>query len=482
MHYNFLKSFFTNEWWRLVALIPVIGFITLLFLGFDGLFGQDSYEYLRYAKRLKIYISGGAFPGDIVWPKAYLGILSFGLFFVKGALAGQLLSFCCFLGTALALYKSLVVLYKEERIAKIYVTLAFLLSGYMFRSSVVVMSDAFSVFFLSIAFYHALIYTKLLNFKNIALFSLAVSLGFFGRYAVLVPLAPIILWVVYSWIKGKQWTHAFVLLIFIGVYLINAHLEGSGSLLLNHHMVEQWSISNFFETEFFNTIDPQQPSASFLLPNLLYNAVGLFHPGFFILSPFLIFFSNISLKPRNETVILVLSCGLYLIFLSGLIFQSSRYISLIYPLFLMLFFPAFIKFWGNLKRWNHKLKQLFILLIIGLQLTLLTRSMWPSYKMNKLEREVTDGLSKFEGSTLYSFELDIALQQRGVKMNYKSLWEQQYTSFEIGDLVLFNPERVNQTYTGKNPMVNWERLSTSHSLATMESFKDGWKLYKIEKN
>jgi len=480
MQYNYLNFYRASGWWTLAASIPVFGFIILLCLGFDGLFGQDSYEYLSYAKKLKLYLMGGEYPGDIVWPKAYLGVLSLGLFIVNSAFAGQLLSFCCFLGTALALYKIVLALYQDQRSAAIFVTITFLLSAYMFRTSVVVMSDAFSVFCLTLTFHYALNYASTLRVKDIILFSLTASLGVFSRYAVLVPLAPIIFWTTLNWLKGKQWKHALALLFFLVGYLFNEHLEGSGSLFLNHHLIKQWSVTNFFESEFINTTDLQQPSATFLLPNLLYNFIGLFHPGFFLLSPLLIFFALPIKRPRKEFVVLMLSCVFYLIFLSGLIFQSSRYLLLIYPLFLVMLFPAFIKLMGRINRWERRWVQWSVLLLIGAQLALLERGIWPSYSMNSLEREVAESLMQYEGSTLYSFELDISLQQRGVEMNYKSLWKQRYTSFEKGGLVLFNPERVNQTFKGKNPMLNWKQLSINNTLVPLLSFKDGWNLYKIE--
>ena len=89
-------------------------------------------------------------------------------------------------------------------------------------------------------------------------------------------------------------------------------------------------------------------------------------------------------------------------------------------------------------------------------------------------------MMNYSGQTLYSFELDVALKERGVLMDYRSMWSQKHASFKDGALVLFNPERTNQTFKNKTPMQNWELLKQSHSLALEHQFEQGWKLYKIE--
>lgn len=51
--------------------ILVLFILIHLILDFDGLYGQDSYEYLRYTKALHFYFKTGIPPGDYFWPLFY---------------------------------------------------------------------------------------------------------------------------------------------------------------------------------------------------------------------------------------------------------------------------------------------------------------------------------------------------------------------------------------------------------------------------
>jgi hypothetical protein len=49
-------------------IIPFLLMLILRIVGFDGLYGQDSYEYLRYATAIHYYRPDGSHPGIYFWP------------------------------------------------------------------------------------------------------------------------------------------------------------------------------------------------------------------------------------------------------------------------------------------------------------------------------------------------------------------------------------------------------------------------------
>ena len=51
--------------------LPVLLLIGNLLAGFNGLYGQDSFEYLRYSRALHHYLSAGVLPGPFHWPLFY---------------------------------------------------------------------------------------------------------------------------------------------------------------------------------------------------------------------------------------------------------------------------------------------------------------------------------------------------------------------------------------------------------------------------
>jgi len=54
-----------------ILLLAVLIFSIRIFTGFNGLYGQDSYEYLRYADVLTEFFRNGNPPGEFFWPLAY---------------------------------------------------------------------------------------------------------------------------------------------------------------------------------------------------------------------------------------------------------------------------------------------------------------------------------------------------------------------------------------------------------------------------
>ena len=75
------------------------GFLTILFfivrfvLQFDGLYGQDAYEYLRYTNEMYSFFANGTLLGDYFWGIGYpfFGCI-FNFFVHDGAVALQLVS------------------------------------------------------------------------------------------------------------------------------------------------------------------------------------------------------------------------------------------------------------------------------------------------------------------------------------------------------------------------------------------------------
>ena len=88
-------------------------------------------------------------------------------------------------------------------------------------------------------------------------------------------------------------------------------------------------------------------------------------------------------------------------------------------------------------------------------------------------------MTPYQGSTLYGFDYDVALEGRGLDFIYKNMYDEFYDDFKVNDLVLFKPPIVAKQWEGKNPMKNWNRLEQSYQLDIIKTFDDGWNLYQI---
>lgn len=471
-------NFKENQLFLLLAAIPLIVLFIMRCTGFDGLFGQDSYEYLRYTKSLAAFINGGPYPGDLAWPKGYLFLTGLLSLVLDPSLSGQLLSFFFFYGSGYFLYKMIVSVYQDHRHAHFYLIVSFLLSPYLLRLGNIMMADSLAVFTVIGAAYYAFEYEKKGSLKTLLLCCLLVSYGMISRYAVIVPMTPIVFWTIVCWSKQQKWRHLVVLFIPLFFLSIHIYFEGNGSTFLEHHFIKKWSLSNLFRSKFNLGSELQLPLVSYNFPNLIYYLAWYFHPGFFFLSFVLLIISlkRIRAYLRIYPRFIIASIILYSVFLSGITFQSSRYLALTYPLFCLLIFPLFRDFIQRIQSF----KKVIIICLVIIQLALFYKALMPTFQMNKLERSMTDKLREFEQETLYSFAVDISLQARGLNFNYRNLWEKQYDDFEKGALVLFNEEKFEELWKGRNVMINWYELKKQYQLDRIRTFEGGWELYRIE--
>ena len=130
--------------------------------GFNGLYGQDSYEYLRYSRRLTEFFISGKSPGDYFWPVNFplLGaILS--LIIGNNIIALQLISMLSFVFTAFYSLRLIQLIYSSNKEDVIYyLSLFLILSPFLFRTAFLVMSDILALFLSTAAIYYIVKYQR----------------------------------------------------------------------------------------------------------------------------------------------------------------------------------------------------------------------------------------------------------------------------------------------------------------------------------
>ncbi len=455
--------------------IPIVVLLILTFLGFDGLYGQDSYEYIRYIERLKSFLLGGEYPGDLFWPKGYVLFVAFLSFILPTYFAAQIVSLICFYASFYFLINILKLLHVKSQNVYSFGIVSFLLAPYLLRLGVIVMSDSLAISCLLGASFFALKYSKKSSNYSILWACLLVSYGAFTRYAVIIPLIPIVIWVAILWIKSSKWSQILVLIIPCFLFWVHLYLEGNGSDFTEHHFINNWEILNLFRNQFVTEVALQIPNESYLFPNIIYYSGIYFYPGFFFLIGICValYYKQFKKALKRFPLAFGLSIIFYTIFISGITYQSSRYATIAYPLFALFAFPFFDSFMKKLDRW----KKPTLIFLVAIQLLLFIRAMSPTYQLNKLERNLAEHLEPYQNQTLYSFDVDIALQQRGLNFSYKSLWIEEYLAFEKNALVLFNEAKISSQFSGKNPMINWNRVKDR--LILVEELGQGWNLYRI---
>ena len=456
--------------------IPLLFIFILRMLGFDGLYGQDSYEYLRYTNAIQDYITTGIHPGNYFWPVLYPTLGSLFGFIFGTAFALQLISCVSFSVACVYVLKTIRLLYPNSKFRFFYVLIFAVFCPFLLKMGIIVMSDALTLVFVVLAFYFFFkSYYKNTNLAPIFIFA---TCALMTRYASLFITFPIILYALYLVIKRrkiKQFISAAILSLVAAIpFLIfqwGALFEAS-----SNYFLKVWSFSNYVKSGFTT----EDGATNYTFPNLIYTLYVFFHPGFIFIGGIL---SLITLKNYKSLFtfhqkILMICSALYILFLAGIPFQNPRILGLVFPLILILLFPAFTKLMEF-----KSIKRFFIpigIVSVMLQLVFFTMTFKLIFTRTIAEKELATMIQPYQGATLYSFDVDLAMEGRGLDFEYKNMYMERYKNFHTNDLILFDPTRYEVQWKDKIPMQNWEFIEQNYTLKVLEKHPEGWKLYQIQ--
>ena len=535
----------------LLYLMPVVVWAIMRFwFGYDGLYGQDAYEYLRVARAIGENAFGDQVEG-LFWPVIYPLWGAMLRWIVRDySLALQLIS----LGGLLMTLRFLEVIFKLEKDQPAYIPgllwLGVALSPFMMRFGISVMSDSLATGLVTGTLYFALSFRKEGEFQKLMLMALFGGLAVFTRYLSALVVFPVLawsLWPLRPWKSStnisdlapkipnrRLWTKSFLVL--AGVFSCLAlpaliqllYSGGKPGGALDLSILAGWSPLNYFRSDFVQPMGTMH----YRLPNWLYMGFPFFHPGFFsamglglTMDLIMRFFSMAKtdwkirdlLKPgllSNGSWLMLIMICIYLLFVGGLPLQNARYFLLISPLIFVFIIrdigvykqnkrleisgTGFIKsdesfgvlntaptwYLQIIKRLQNRWKWLFAGLLLGQSFFCVyyLREVYLVRDFEKIvvERVLEEG-QKSGSSHIFTFYLDGALKVGDLSQKVVNMWNRPIGKAEIyaGDLVLFDPERFEEQWKGKNPMLNWKFLSTAYRLDSLHDFDNGWVLYRV---
>ncbi len=456
-----------------LLIAPLVVLLILRLLGFDGLYGQDSYEYLRYTIKMKEFFLTGIHPGYFFWPKGYPIVAGLLAILISGNWATQIVTALSLGGTLI--YSLLLVksLNKNSSDAFFYVIITLFLAPYMLRGGVVSMSDMLATFCLVGSVFYGFRYERGQTFKVLLLCVFLGMASVFTRYVAAIPVGLIFIGVGYFWIRNILWKHLVVVAIPIIFIAIHFYLDTKGIDFVNHEWLNTWSFSNVMKAGFTNN----GGTLNYPLPNIVYSLSPFFHLGFFGVNVILLLLSiKMNLFDKKHLLIVVLIL-FYALFLAGIPYQNKRFLLLSYPLVVVLLYPAF----GYLLSQYGSFRKYILSGLLIVQLVLFVKAVNPMFQLNKTEKSIAAAMQDYQHQTLYSFEIDVSLEGRGLVFDYKNMWKEEYSSFENNALVLFNEEKIKDQWKIKKPMFNWNNLKQNYKLVLLEKLSEGWNLYRIEK-
>jgi len=478
---------FMAKYQQYVIACAAFGLLSLFvyLLHFNGLYGQDGYEYLRYCNALHGYFQKGINPGDMFFPMFYSMAGSLICFvFPSPMLVMQGISIVAFCIGMVYIQKAIQLMFNEDNkmLVSIYIVVFFILSPYVFRFSVLVMSDMLAMMFCLATLFHAVSYFKSRANKDFVfciMFSLAAILT--RTPCAIVVSIPVFL-VCIRFIKQ------FDLVTFL-IALATAAILLAPDYLLRHRVLffelvhqrprlvylrnyPSWSVLNLFMHEFM-TNDGHLTFRQWNIFQVFFNFI---HPGYLFAGiVFVMFIRKVDFSSLWFKIISVVVL-VYAIFLAGFNSQNMRYLLIDFPWILILFYPAFKRIAAFLVQ--KKIAFVCLLLTVAVQLIFTGYSFATVYRYNKADREFVGAIKSYPGRTVYCFGPDGALKAYGLPNKIINISDYKLDHVEPNSLILVNPVSLGSQFSGTNPGINWKFIQKQKTFRPLEKLADGWELYE----
>lgn len=466
-------------WTLALFLPPLLLWASLQFgVGFSGFYGQDSHAYLDYSRRIQHFLAGGPVPGPFFWPAnfSFLGAIS--------AMAGgsaflwlPLLSALSFAGLMVLFRNAIMTFHHAQTVpATIFTMLTLGISPAFLRASAVAMSDmlALSLVFATFFWYHR--FSNLPQLRWALLTCSAAGLALGTRYAVAPLLLPFGL--AFGWVllkKGKIWWLALAGAALLAGLLPTWWVSGSIWGWLPTTQVHSFSFANMLQSDFPNHTDGH---LSYAQINLAFFSGPFYRPDYCLLIPLLLLLSGPrDFQSKSLRLGFAAAC-FYLLFLAGLQVQNPRFILPALPFLVLPTYSSWVRLLSVFSM--RTLKIGLAILWISASLYLANRLLQPLILQDRLEKQVAQSLEKLGPGPLYTFGMDIALPTHGVNRPIVSLWGQTLTHFDTPSFALFNTSLFSQQWANQLPMANWEKLNANYQLKPLQSFANGWQLFRVE--
>jgi 4-amino-4-deoxy-L-arabinose transferase-like glycosyltransferase len=261
--------------------------VSYFILNFNGLYSQDSHIHFRFAGELRDFLLAGTDPGPYRWWPLFYP-LSGALLSLTGLpvlLSLKLVSYLALAGSVIYTIKWLRILYPGlNTLRDLYVVVFLGFSPYMFRGSLVVMTDMLSVFFIVSGCYYCYKYArepKLLTAIFAAVFCVSAVMT---RYPAIVVLLPFIITAIIALIKLPKYRYVvsiFLIVTVLSIPFLYVNRDNPFSFI-DHlsHIYTNWSIANFM-THF--PLDNESITSRLGLVNIIHAVHGFWFPGYFFL-------------------------------------------------------------------------------------------------------------------------------------------------------------------------------------------------------
>lgn len=475
-----------NPLFTTCILTLVLQTVLIVYYGFNGFYGQDSYEYLHITRALHLFYTTGIQPDYTVYPIMYPVVCSLFNFFIPDTFfAMQLVSILSTLFAIVLISKIITLLTSDNRYRFLYILLFFVLSPYVLRFSIIAMSDMLCITFWLATYYFSLQFS--INRKPSALWLTAL----FAGLAVATRYPAVVLLLLPAWICLKTIIREKKYVLLLGVvivilattvpdYIIRQriffwNINSEGADLSYHFFAEQFRVINLFKNNFMNLDGVQQ----YPFPNIVFVFYHLFHPAFIFCGIILLWGLRKKENRTSDFTVMVIVLVLYSLFIGCNPYQNNRYLLFAFPLVLFIYFLPF-KNWLERSGLGKKYLFYWVIPVICIQILLFTMGFRVTNTMHKTEVEITRHLKNLPQKTIYTMGIDGAVSAYLPESDVVNLFNVDIDTAQLHNVyVLFNEAAFGKQFAGLRPMHNFNLCKETGNMREVKVFNEGWVLYEI---
>jgi hypothetical protein len=468
---NIRKKDNVQFYWLTIGIAIPLFWIIFRIIGFNGLNGQESHEFHRYAMAVASYLTGGPDPGTFSFPIIYSLVGAFFTFIIPDFIALQTVSLLAAALTYVNFCKILNIVYPKGTQRQRFAFLFFFCCPFFLKSSGIALPDTLMLGLMTAS------WLKLLQWQqrkesHLLLLSLcfgvlAIQTGI-NSIMLLIPVVPELI----SAIR-KRYTIALILLAGIvititpGIFFHAIDFKD----IIHYSWISNWSPMNYFKSG-FSTGDGQ---FSYSLPNIIFIFAVVLHPLYIFTGIFLIYF-NIN-KQGGLPKIWNYAGIAYLLLIAGLPVQSMRLLFPVFPLLMIQMYPGYEEMMRTIKRKKQKLALFFI--ATAIQLFIAIKAIIPIYYTQQEEIAIAKELKSRPESTLYTFNISSALKNYDIPQDIINIWNLKNPLISGGSLFLYNPIRFQEQFKNTDPDKIYRNLKQETRLMYIKTLPNGWELYRI---
>jgi Dolichyl-phosphate-mannose-protein mannosyltransferase len=470
--------------YALALAAPVVLLLLTQLLQFNGLYGQDAYEYLRQTTALRDYWQGQPMLPPTLGDRAYAAG-----FPVLGALLSSTglepltaLRLLNALATGLAAWYFMAcirVLTPGAPARSRYTwVLVFLTAPIVVRSGSTTMSDITGLATLLAALYYGLLALEHPHWRTLLACGLWAGVAGSIRWVEGLLLLPLGL---FLWVKMTRQRHYLPLLsaalgLSVGFFL---HYIGKKPLDLVFTIPStsgEWSLWHLFQRHFSTT----HGVFSYTLPNIVYVLSPLVHPAccaaLLLLSPL---WRRTDLHLSTKKILLA-GIVLYLLCIGGMPFRSVRYLLPVWACILLLWFPAWDRCVSYGRYFVPRVLNWVLAAVFTLQIGCTLYEMYPIVQFNRWEQRMAAQLRQQlpPEAAVYGMEIDISLRHYLPQFRWYNTWAQRFDSIPADSYFLLNERLYNTQWKGHNPQFNFEQVAPR--LDTVAPLERDWWLMRVK--